>query len=341
MKKTGLYLIASLLLFVGCRSNEKAENTTTSTEEQKIATVTAPAFSADSAFHFLEKQLAFGPRVPNTPAHVKAATWFVQKLKSYGFEVTEQNFKPVNYEGKVLNAKNIIASTNPAAAKRILLAAHWDSRPIADKDDERQKQPIPGANDGASGVAVLLEIARVIHESPKKPEVGVDIILFDAEDWGEALDYKKDSGLEYGGYLLGSDYWSKNLHKPGYSAFYGILLDMVGGKNATFRYDETSMQSAPTIVKKVWETGSQLGYSQYFLNESGGSIYDDHVPVIINAKIPMIDIIDLKSSFGSSGAEFFKAHHTHDDNISAIDKNTLKAVGQTVLQVLYNEGVVQ
>ncbi|NBA88144.1 M28 family peptidase [Emticicia sp. CRIBPO] len=338
MKKTGLFLVVSLIIFAGCRSNEKAETTT---EEQAVVSVPAPAFSSDSAFHFLEKQLAFGPRVPNTPAHVKTAAWLIQKFKSYGFEVTEQNFKPVNYEGKALNAKNIIASTNPAAAKRVLLAAHWDTRPIADKDDERQTQPIPGANDGASGVAVLLEIARIIHEAPKKPEVGIDIILFDAEDWGEAIDYKKDSGLQYGGYLLGSDYWSKNLHKPNYTAFYGILLDMVGAKNATFRYDETSMQAAPSIVKNVWNTASQLGFSQYFLNESGGSIYDDHVPVIANAKIPMIDIIDLKTSFGSSGADFFKAHHTHDDDISAIDKNTLKAVGQTVLQVLYNEGSVQ
>ncbi len=338
MKKTGLFLVVSLIIFAGCRSNEKAETTT---EEQAVVSVPAPAFSSDSAFHFLEKQLAFGPRVPNTPAHVKTAAWLIQKFKSYGFEVTEQNFKPVNYEGKTLNAKNIIASTNPAAAKRVLLAAHWDTRPIADKDDERQTQPIPGANDGASGVAVLLEIARIIHEAPKKPEVGIDIILFDAEDWGEAIDYKKDSGLQYGGYLLGSDYWSKNLHKPNYTAFYGILLDMVGAKNATFRYDETSMQAAPSIVKNVWNTASQLGFSQYFLNESGGSIYDDHVPVIANAKIPMIDIIDLKTSFGSSGADFFKAHHTHDDDISAIDKNTLKAVGQTVLQVLYNEGSVQ
>jgi glutaminyl-peptide cyclotransferase len=338
MKKTGLFLVVSLIIFAGCRSNEKAETTT---EEQAVVSVPAPAFSSDSAFHFLEKQLAFGPRVPSTPAHVKTAAWLIQKFKSYGFEVTEQDFKPVNYEGKTLNAKNIIASINPAAAKRVLLAAHWDTRPIADKDDERQSQPIPGANDGASGVAVLLEIARVIHDSPKKPEIGIDIILFDAEDWGEAMDYKKDSGLQYGGYLLGSDYWSKNLHKPNYSAFYGILLDMVGAKNATFRYDETSMQAAPSIVKNVWNTGSQLGFSQYFLNESGGSIYDDHVPVIANAKIPMIDIIDLKTSFGSSGADFFKAHHTHDDDISAIDKNTLKAVGQTVLQVLYNEGSVQ
>jgi len=338
MKKTGLFLVVSLIIFAGCRSNEKAETTT---EEQAVVSVPAPAFSSDSAFHFLEKQLAFGPRVPNTPAHVKTAAWLIQKFKSYGFEVTEQNFKPVNYEGKTLNAKNIIASTNPAAAKRVLLAAHWDTRPIADKDDERQTLPIPGANDGASGVAVLLEIARIIHETPKKPEVGIDIILFDAEDWGEAIDYKKDSGLQYGGYLLGSDYWSKNLHKPNYTAFYGILLDMVGAKNATFRYDETSMQAAPSIVKNVWNTASQLGFSQYFLNESGGSIYDDHVPVIANAKIPMIDIIDLKTSFGSSGADFFKAHHTHDDDISAIDKNTLKAVGQTVLQVLYNEGSVQ
>ncbi len=335
MKKTGLFLLAALSFLNACKSKNTTQ--TTETTEQESVFIPAPSFSGDSAFAFVEKQLAFGYRVPGTPAHAKTAAWYIQKFRSYGFEVTEQDFKPVNYLGKVILAKNIIASYNPAATKRILLAAHWDSRPIADKDDENKSQPIAGANDGASGVAALLEIARQIHSTGQKPLIGIDIILFDAEDMGAPHDYAGQPVGEYSGYCLGSEYWSKNLHKAGYSAYFGILLDMVGGKNATFRFDSASNTIAPSVVRNVWETASKLGYSQYFLNESGGSIIDDHIPVIQNARIPMIDIIDLKKTDNM----FFNAHHTHDDNLSVIDKNTLKAVGQTVLQVIYNEGIIQ
>lgn len=331
--KAFLYVYFILtVLFIGCQSGSESTSETTSTVETKVS-VQAPVFNGDSAYYFVAEQVKFGPRVPNSSAHKRAGDWFIQQFESFGWVTTEQRFSALTYDGVVLKGRNIIASFNPDATKRILLAAHWDSRPIADKDVSRMKEAIDGANDGASGVGVLLEIARVIHSSNQKPNIGIDIILFDAEDWGAPNDYTGAPVNEYGGYCLGSDYWSKNLHKANYSAYFGILLDMVGDKNATFRYDSESMQVAPSIVNQVWGTAQKLGFGNYFILEEGGGIVDDHVPVIRNAKIPMIDIIDLRKNEKT----FFDQHHTHGDSIQVIDKNTLKAVGQTVLQVLYEE----
>jgi glutaminyl-peptide cyclotransferase len=330
--KSVLLFIVSIFLAYGCKNNSKESTATVETKP----TVTAPSFNADTAYSYVAEQVAFGPRVPNTAAHKKTASWIINELKESGLEVTEQDFKATTYDGKTLDAQNIIASYNPSAQKRILLAAHWDSRPFADQDDERKTGAIDGANDGASGVAVLLEIARTIAAAEVKPTVGIDFIFFDAEDWGAPDGYEGANNLEYGGYCLGSAYWSKNLHKPNYSAYFGILLDMVGAKGATFRHEGYSMQVAPSVVKNVWKTASNIGYSQVFVNEKmagGGSITDDHLPVIQNAKIPMIDVIDTKTGDDT----FFEAWHTHDDDMDIIDKNTLKAVGQTVLQVLYQE----
>lgn len=333
MNKLKTIALVSLIVLGWACKNKTNEQTNSTEQSSATITVAAPAFNADTAYAFVEKQVAFGPRVPNTAAHKRCGEWIVAELKKTGLEVTQQPFTATTYDGKKLNALNIIGSFNPTAAKRILLAAHWDARPFADKDDERKNEAIDAANDGGSGVAVLLEIARTIAKAEKKPNVGIDFIFFDAEDWGTPHDYTGHVSHPYSGYCLGSEYWSKNLHKSGYSAYFGILFDMVGAKGATFRQESGSMQVAPSIVRNVWNTASQLGYSQYFINEDGGGLTDDHVPVIQNAHIPMIDIIDLKPTENT----FFNAHHTHDDNMSVIDKGTLKAVGQTVLQVLYQE----
>lgn len=301
--------------------------------------VKAPAFSADSAYQFIEQQIAFGPRVTNTPAHEKAGDYMIAKLKQYGFEVTVQNFTPTAWNGTRLNARNIIGSLNPQAAKRILLATHWDSRPFADQDsvEANHGKPVLAANDAASGVAVLLELARTIQASQQKPTVGVDIIFFDAEDWGNSdkasKDYEAKVGdqVDFVGFCLGSRYWANNLHKPGYSAYYGVLLDMVGAKGATFMKEGYSTQFAGEVVNNLWKTASQLGYSQYFVDQGTGPITDDHIAPNLIAKIPMVDVIH----YGLSG--FFPGWHTTHDDLSMIDKGTLKAVGQTLIQVLYNE----
>lgn len=321
-------LLFSLITVTSCKQTQSSS----ANEAEQIKLVSAPAFNADSAYAYIETQVKFGPRVPNTSAHVKSGDWMVRKLKQYGFEVTEQHFKPVTFDGKTLNARNIIGTYNPTASKRILLAAHWDSRPFADKDSVKKDQAIDGANDGASGVGVLLEVARTIHAATQKPNIGIDIIFFDAEDWGEKDDMQPSQEKVY--WCLGSQYWASNLHKPNYSAYFGILLDMVGAKGATFPKEGQSVQYAGSINNQIWDIAGRLGYGQYFIQQEGGGITDDHVFVNTVAKIPMVDILHQEVN---SERTFGAFHHTHGDNMSVIDKNTLKAVGQTVVQVLYQE----
>jgi Zn-dependent M28 family amino/carboxypeptidase len=299
----------------------------------EVNLVETPDFKADSAYQFIAQQVAFGPRVPGSEASKNTLQFLVAKLKSYGWTVTEQPFTAFRYDGKKLEGTNIIAQFQPAVAKRILLAAHWDARSIADKDSVRKNEPIDAANDGASGVGVLLEIARNLHEAKNKPAVGVDIVLFDLEDHGEPDDYTGEHKTN--SWALGSQHWATNLVPTNYKAYYGILLDMVGGKGAMFPHEGTSMQYAPGIVRSVWATAADLGYGNLFVDQDAFGISDDHTAVNEIAKIQMIDLIDLRASNG--GFEFGSFHHTHADNLANIDKSTLKAVGQTLLQVLYRE----
>ena len=333
--KISAVLLSSFLL-VQCK-NTSNENTETAQTASKAGTVVkAPAFDAEAAFEKVKTQVEFGPRVPKTSAHKACGDWIVAQLKSSGLEVTEQNFQGVSVKFKTVPGRNIIGSYNSSASKRILLAAHYDTREIADQDNERTEEPIPGANDGGSGVAILLQMAKEIVRSETKPNIGIDFIFFDLEDGGDPANGPSSSRNDYGGYLMGSEYWAKNPHKEGYTAFYGVLVDMVGAKGATFVKDKASMQVAPSVVNKIWNIASTKGYSGYFISQNGGDILDDHIPVIIHRKIPMIDIIDQKIG----GQTFFDHWHTHDDNLEAIDANTLKAVGETLLQTLYQENGV-
>lgn len=299
-------------------------------ESQPVKQQNVPAFDADSAWVFVENQVKFGPRVPNSEAHVACGNYLTSELKRFGAQVYEQEATLTAYNGTQLKAKNIIGSYNPENSKRVLLFAHWDSRPYADhdKDPANHKKPIDGADDGASGVGVLLEMARQF--SIKSPAIGIDIIFFDAEDYGTpefVKEYKENT------WCLGAQFWAKNPHVKGYKADFGILLDMVGAKNASFFKEATSMRYAPQIVEEVWSTARDLGYGKFFINAEGGAITDDHQYVILGRSIPCIDIIytDPESDNG------FGPHwHTQNDTMDNIDRETLKAVGQTVLQVVYN-----
>jgi len=326
--KKGILLLVSIVLFAVVSCGESKDSGRTSKVELKPS----PIANADSLYQFVADQVAFGPRVPNTLAHAQAAEWFVDKFESYGAKVTVQEFEALVYDGTPVNLKNIIASFNTDVKKRILLAAHWDTRPFADRDANDSYAPIDGANDGGSGVAVLLEIARQI--SIQNPTVGIDMILFDGEDWGEHAEEGQKQlpeGLD-AWWALGSQHWSKNKHKANYNAYYGILLDMVGAPNARFLYDSVSKENAGRILDKVWTIAHEKGYQSYFKKQDGfGQIIDDHVYVNQNALIPMIDIIDYQNG------TFTPAWHTQNDNMDNISKETLAAVANTVLAVLYNE----
>lgn len=328
IKRTSLFVLGlSFVLLSSCGDgNQKATNDSkTQTEKVKPVQV-SPDFNADSAYSFVQDQVNFGPRFTNSPGHTLCGNWLVSKFKTYADQVHEQKADVKNFDGSTLHIRNIIASFNPEAKKRVLIAAHWDSRPYADQDADASKhnEPILAADDAGSGVAVMLEMARLM--AANKPGIGVDLVCFDAEDLGKPQ--HEDS------YCLGSQYWSKNPHVKNYKADYGILMDMVGARDAKFVWESFSVKYAESTVRKVWDQAVQLGYSNYFYYYQGNGITDDHYYVNKIAGIPMIDIIHYSEQTNSS----FPPHwHTLGDNMNVIDRNTLKAVGQSLMEVIYKE----
>lgn len=320
-------LLGSIVFLVSCGGEEEKPTTkddTTKVVEPEIK-VNVPEFNADSAYSYIQAQVDFGPRVPGTPAHAKCADYLSAKLKSFGCETIIQSGTVQTFDKKQFKLKNIIGAFNPEAKDRIIICAHWDTRPWADseKDEEKKKKSFDSANDGPSGVGVALEIAHQLSLS--KPTIGVDFIFFDLEDYGTSGDDES--------WCLGSRYWANNMHKPNYFAKYGILMDMVGGKNAMFPKEKNSVDLASHTVEKVWNTASKIGYGNYFVPQIKFFVgIDDHIP-LNEAGIPSIDIIEYNQVKGG----FPDYHHTQGDNMSVIDKNTLKAVGQTLLTVIYYE----
>ncbi len=330
MKYTLLAGTIALLMSAGCGNESTHTSSTGNSNHSGKPAVKAPDFNSDSAYAFTAQQVLFGPRVPNSTAHKQCADWMTSRMQEYCDTVIVQSYRVTAFDGKVLDSRNIIASFRPDLGNRILLCAHWDTRPWADQDSVRKKEPIDGANDGASGVGILMEVARQLAAS--KPELGVDIVFFDAEDYGQPDDSEfppmDDS------YCLGSQYWAQHLHQPNYMARYGILLDMAGADQATFTQEGSSMQYAPYIVDLVWKAGNDIGYGQHFINEKTKGIIDDHFYINRLAGIRCIDIIHYDYNTASN---FWKHWHTHGDTIDKISRPTLKAVGQTLLEVLYRE----
>ena len=316
-----------LLILVSCGEDEKhtQKKITPPPPKPTVKPISRPSFSADSAYSFVKKQVDFGPRVPNTPAHKECAKYLAGKLRSYDLNVIEQKGVVVAFNDERLKIINIIGQYKPELKDRILLFAHWDSRPFADRDTENQNTPIDGANDGASGVGVLVELARQLMTL--QPEVGIDIIFFDAEDYGQPINSmirKQDT------WCLGTQYWTKHLHVPNYSASYGILLDMVGAKGAIFPKEGTSRTYAPDVQDKVWNVAKRLGYGNLFVDKQAGETIDDHVYVNKNLGIPSISIVHYNPAAG----DFFPHHHRHGDSIDKIDRTVLQAVGEVVLATI-------
>lgn len=328
--KSSILLFSLGILLLACESEPKKSPSKSIKKAKTEFTVERPPFNEDSAYAFIEKQVSFGPRVPNTEAHQKTAAYLSSKLTSYNFNVIEQKGVVTAFNGEKLNMINIIGEYLPELNNRILLFAHWDSRPFADQDSKNKSKPIDGANDGASGVGVLLEIARQIKKL--KPNIGVDIIFFDAEDYGQPSSamVKHQAGT----WCLGSQFWAKQPHKANYSANYGILLDMVGATNAKFTKESISMYYAPHVVDHVWNIAKALGHGNHFVFQETTHVgEDDHLYVNKIAKIPSIDIIQYDPT-----TQAFAPHwHTHDDNMEVIDKATLEAVGETVLASVIKE----
>ena len=323
-------LVLSLLVMLStCTKTPKKSQTESQADSVSIS---VPVFSADSAYAYVQKQVDFGPRVPNTAQHVACGNYLEQKLNDFGAQVTVQQADLRAFDGTILKAKNIIGSYNPEANSRILLFAHWDTRPWADHDTDSKNHstPVLGANDGASGVGVLLELARLFGK--EAPKIGVDIIFFDAEDYGAPSD--KMTGDNEDSWCLGSQYWAANKHKPGYRAKYGILLDMVGAPQAKFYREQISDYYARYVVDNVWNKAAELGFGNIFINKTGGGITDDHLYINKIAGIPSIDIIQYDPNSDSGFGNYW---HTVNDTMENIDKNTLNAVGTTVLHTVYNE----
>lgn len=324
-----LFSLLILIAFVFLNACKSDKSQASNTEE--TATTAVPSFNRDSAYSFVAEQVAFGSRVPGSEAHQNCKNWLVQKFQSYGATVIQQDFQAKTYYGKTLPATNIIAQFNPNIGKRIVLAAHWDSRHIADSplSTTRKTEPILGADDGGSGTAILVEIARQLQQN--KVDIGVDLVLFDAEDLGESGSEDPAAATTW---CLGSQHWARNLHAPDYRPQYGILLDMVGSKGAQFPIEQYSNQIAPQLVNDVWQLAENLGYSNYFPKTNGGGVTDDHYFVSTIAKIPMIDIINRSTQTQTGFGAYW---HTHNDNLDIIDRKTLKAVGQLMLAVIYRE----
>lgn len=334
MQRLSFVIISMLLVMTGmvltlscnsCQSSKKVAVPESYTRR-------SPQFNADSAYAFVEAQVAFGPRVPGTPAHADCGDWLVEKLNQYGAHVIEQKANVTHYDGRNLPLRNIIGSFFPEKEKRLLLFAHWDSRPFADEETDalRQQQPIAGADDGASGVGALLEIARQLQMKPT--DAGVDIIFFDLEDWGQPR--FSEEWVQGDWWCVGSRYWSEQPHVDNYQAEYGILLDMVGAAGATFMKEGYSVQYAPNVVDKIWSTAANLGYGRYFSSRSGGYITDDHLPVNQHQRAPSVNIINLKQDTHTG---FVPHWHTLRDDMRNIDRASLMAAGQTVMEVIYTE----
>ena len=324
-------LSSFLLIATSCGLRKQA------TTETETITAVGPAFNADSAYLFCQQQCDFGPRTMNSKAHDDCEQWIINKFKGYGMSVVPQKCDLKGYDGTTLHSTNIIASYKPDLTDRILLCAHWDSRPWADNDPDEAnwKKPVMAANDGASGVAVMLEIARLLSPDSCRlsPTLGIDFICFDAEDYGfPQWETTDDPGNTW---ALGAQYWAEHPHTAGYKARYGILLDMVGGQGAQFYQEIMSKHYAKHIVDKVWKAAAVVGYGSSFPMSEGGAITDDHIPVNTTANIPCIDIIPYYPTCEQS--TFGPTWHTLNDDMAHLDKNTLQAVGQTVIQVLFSE----
>ena len=323
---------ACLVLAQACKPDKPRPDLAEPTPAVKTQ-LPVPAFSADSAYAHVAAQVGFGPRVPESDAHAQTRSYIQRTLERYGAEVTVQPFDARLFDGREVEGYNLIGSFRPEATRRIFLSAHYDTRPFADSelaDTTRRDEPIDGADDGASGVGVLLELARQIGANPIGVEdFGVDLVFFDLEDYGKP---NGETQADMYTWALGSQYWARHHFRPGYAPEFGVLLDMVGAEGAVFGREQFSKRYAPGVQNAVWRLAQAMGRGERFVDADIGFATDDHYFVNEIAGWPTIDII-YKPIDGSAG--FGRHWHTHDDDLGVIDRGTLGDVGQVVTAVVY------
>jgi Zn-dependent M28 family amino/carboxypeptidase len=330
IRKSLLFVFLLGLVFTSCEEEPRRITKNKPKPTQPFVPIAKPVFNGDNAYNYVQKQVDFGPRVPGTSEHKACAEYLEKELKSFGLQTTLQVGKTTSFDGVELPVYNITGKYDPENLNRIMLFAHWDTRPFADRDTKDKGKPILGANDGGSGVGVILELVRAIMQDSLKPKVGIDFVFFDVEDYGKTGGSMTIPGTNT--WCLGSQYWASNLEEDFIKPKYGVLLDMVGAKDAVFPIEEQSKKFNSPLVSKVWYLAGKLGYGNYFIQELSGGVTDDHVQVSL-VGIPSIDIIH----YDPYKRDFGHFHHRHSDNMDVINKNTLKAVGETMLELIYRE----
>ncbi len=279
-------------------------------------------FSGDAALGYVKTQLDFGPRIPGSEAHVKTGDWIVAQMRERADTVIEQKWTHVTMSGDTLPMRNILARYKPEATERVLYVTHWDTRPISDgaTDSAQRAMPVPGANDGASGVALFIALGDALRQTP--PNVGLDLLFVDGEDFGE---FPKDGNLtDFKDVLIGSRYFAEHLPEPGYMPLYGILWDMIGDRDLQIFQEGNSLRRAPEVVNLVWhKADSDLGYSRYFIPQPGLFMIDDHIP-LLDAGLHVIDVGDFDYPY----------HHTPEDTFDKVSAASLQIVGDVALSLV-------
>jgi glutaminyl-peptide cyclotransferase len=277
----------------------------------------AREFDGQAAFGYIQTQVGFGPRIPGSEAHRRMGDWLDSLLGQRADTVVVQNWKHVTMRGDTLPLRNFIARFNPSAEKRLLLLAHWDSRPVADSPRSQDPtRPVPGANDGGSGVALLLGVADVLKRSP--PAIGVDLLFVDGEDYGDFTKAPSDV-------LIGSRYYGAH-QLPGPKPLYAVLFDLVADKDLQLYQEGNSLVGAPEVVELVWSTAKDLGYGGYFVSSPRHTLIDDHLE-LQKAGIRAVDVVDFD----------YPSWHTVDDTIDKVSPASLQVVGDVALALVRRE----
>ena len=323
-------LLPAALCFTACKSSKSSTDTTASTIDSSL--VCPVVFNADSAYHFAQKQCDFGPRIPGSAANKSCGEYILAEFARFGLTTSVQATTVTGWDGTKLPCRNLIAQYRPEAKERIVLAAHYDSRPWSDQDADstKHRQPVMAADDGASGVAVMLEVARNLQQL--NPAIGIDFVCFDVEDYGAPYWAPESARNDENTFCLGSQYWSAQAAAQNYRPRFGILLDMVGGSGNQFRFEGYSLKYAQSVAVRLWDAARYAGAESCFIPDNGGFITDDHLPMNTIAGIPTVDVIAYSPDGG------FPAHwHTTHDTMDKLDTATLRAVGQSLLQLLSQE----